>query len=73
MTLVAAGLLHGGEDMRTDQTVWIRNCNGNIQEGLKTLPDIEPLGLAADEHRYRLERAHHLTRRLGRDDPGRLR
>ena len=59
--------------MRADRTIGIRNRHRNIQHGLEALPDIKPLGLAADQHRYRLELARHLTRRLGRRDPRRLR
>jgi hypothetical protein len=59
--------------MRADRTIGIHNRHRHIQHRLKTLPDIQPLGLAADQHRYRLELAHHQTRRLGRRGPRRLR
>ena len=42
-----------------------RIVTGLSQDGLKGAPDIEALGLAADEHRYRLELARRLLRRLG--------
>ena len=59
--------------MRADRAIGIQNRHRNIQDGLKALPDIKPLGLAADQHRYRLKVARHLTRRLRRGDPRRLR
>src|SRR6266566_2152647 len=65
---VAADALHGGEDMRADRTIGILDRDVTLQDGLKGLPDIEALGLAANEYRYRLEVARHLTRHLGRCD-----
>ena len=51
--------------MRADRTIRIQDCDRTLEDGLKGLPDIEPLGLAADQHRYRLELARHLAGRLG--------
>src|SRR5437660_4261694 len=60
--------LHSGEDMRADRTIGILDRDRTLQDGLKGLPDIKALGLPANEHRYRLEVARRLTRRLGRCD-----
>src|SRR5215813_40157 len=45
-----ADALHSGEDMRADRTIDILDRDGTLQDGLKGLPDIEALGLAANEH-----------------------
>src|SRR5205823_14670417 len=58
--------------MRADRTIRILDRDRTLEDGLKGLPDIKPLGLAADQHRYRLERARHLARRLGCRGPRRL-
>src|SRR5437764_13421355 len=70
---VAAGALHGGEDMGAERTIGVPYGDRALQDGSKALPDIKALGLAADEDRYRLEIARHLARRLGRDDARALR
>jgi hypothetical protein len=65
MSNAAADALHCGEDMSADWTIGILDRDGTLQDGLKGLPDIGELRLSADEHRYRLEFACRLTRRLG--------
>ena len=55
----------GGEDMRANRTIGIRDRDRTFKDGLKGLPDIKPLGLAADQHRHRLALARDLARRLG--------
>ena len=41
--------------MRADGTIGIYDRDRSFEDWLECLPDIKPLGLAADEHRYRLE------------------
>ena len=55
--------------MRAHRTIGIQDRDRTLQDGLKGPPDIKALGLAADEHRYRLELARHLARRLGCRNP----
>ena len=59
--------------MRADRTIGICNRDRTFKDLLKCLPDIKPLGLAADQHRYRLEFARDLTGRLGCRGPFGLR
>ena len=54
--------------MRADRTIGICDRDRTFKDGLECLPDIKPLGLAADQHRYRLEFACDLAGRLGRRD-----
>src|ERR1700738_443624 len=51
--------------MRANRTIGIRDRDRTFKDGLKGLPDIKPLGLAADQHRHRLEFARDPARRLG--------
>ena len=51
--------------MRANRTIGIRDRDRTFKDGLKGLPDIKPLGLAADQHRHRLALARDLARRLG--------
>ena len=59
--------------MRADGTIGICDRDRTFKDGLKCLPDIKPLGLAADQYRYRLEFARDLAGRLGCRGPRRLR
>src|SRR5881394_579368 len=59
--------------MRPDWTIWIFDDDGTIEEGLECLADINSLSLPADQHRYRLEFARGLARRLGCRCPRSLR
>src|SRR5438874_13456137 len=59
--------------MRPDWTIWIFDDDGTIEEGLECLADIKSLSLPADQHRYRLEFARGLARRLGCRGPRSLR
>jgi len=54
--------------MRANRTIGIQDCDRTIKDGLKALPDIQPLGLAADQYRYRLKLTRDLLRRLGGRD-----
>src|SRR6516162_5473231 len=65
---VTAYTLDGGKDMCADRTMGIPDRDRALQDGLKGLPDVKALGLAANKHRYRFEVERHLTRRLGRHD-----
>src|SRR5215831_15156992 len=64
-TAVIAGAVHGSEDMRSDRTVGIADGDRDIEDRLKSLPQIEMLRLAADEDRYRLKLVGELARLLG--------
>src|SRR6476646_10214649 len=59
--------------MSADWTIGICDRDRTLKDRLKGLPDIKPLGLAADQHRHRLELARDLARRLGCRGPGGLR
>src|SRR5260370_36627627 len=66
---IIARVLAGGEDMRTDWTIGICDRDRTFKDGLKRSPDIKPLGLAADQHRYRLAFPRGLARRPGSRPP----
>ena len=59
--------------MRADGTIGICDRDRTFKDGLECLTDIKPLGLAADQHRYRLEFACDLAGRLGCRDARSLR
>ena len=48
----------------TDRTIGVLNRNRTVEDRLESLPHIQPLRLAADQHRYRFELARGLARRL---------
>jgi hypothetical protein len=68
----AIAAFHRGENVRANRTIGVLNHDRGLEEGLKGLPHIQALGLAANEHRYRLESARHLVRFLGRSRLGRF-
>jgi hypothetical protein len=35
-----ANALRGSEEMRADRTIGILDCDGTLQDGLKSLPDV---------------------------------
>ena len=45
---VAVGPFQGGENVRANRTIGILDRDRTLQDGLKGLPDIKPLGLAAN-------------------------
>src|SRR5436190_17136435 len=59
--------------MRADWTIWVFDGDWTIKDGLGCLADIKSLSLPADQHRYRLEFARGLARRLGCRRPRSLR
>src|SRR5271166_5615262 len=55
--------------MRADRTFGFQDRDRHLQDGLKGAADVEALSLAADEHRYRLQRARaRAPRRLRRPE-----
>jgi hypothetical protein len=50
--------------MRADRAISVTDRDRALPDGLQGVPDVKALGLAADEHRYRLEIARRLLRRL---------
>jgi hypothetical protein len=40
-------VLRGSKDMRADWTIRVSDCDGNVEDGLKALTDVNVLGLAA--------------------------
>ena len=60
-TGVSLDPLHPGEDMRPDRTIGMQDRDLALQDRLKTPPDVKTLGLAADEHGYRLKIERHLA------------
>src|SRR6266403_3523522 len=69
---LAIGPLPGRKDMRADRTFGLLDRDRDLRDRLKRAADIKVLGLAADKHRYRLERARKLARGLHCRDPSGL-
>src|SRR4029077_9187443 len=64
------GHFHGGEHVRAQRLIWLLDHEGHVEQRHETLPNIDPLFLAAHEHRNLLAARDQL---LGSLDPRRLR